>query len=105
MCIARGEPSPDISWVKDVDGNRTVYTESHDNINITTEQSTATSLSTLTISPTEALDTANYSCIAENTFGSDESQQAQVTIFGKLMILLSGLVLISMISPTSDPIS
>ena len=73
--------------MKDVDGNRT---ESQDNINITTVvQSTATSLGTLTISPTEALDTANYSCIAENTFGSDESQQAQVTIFGKLMILLS----------------
>ena len=89
MCIARGEPSPDIFWVKDVDGNRTVYTESQDNINITTVQSTATSVSTLTISPTEALDTANYSCIAENTFGSDESQQAQVTIFGKLTTLLS----------------
>ena len=89
MCIARGEPSPDISWVKDVDGNRTVYTESQDNINITTVQSTATSVGTLTISPTEALDTANYSCIAENTFGSDESQQAQVTIFGKLTTLLS----------------
>ena len=89
MCIARGEPSPDIFWVKDVDGNRTVYTESQDNINITTVQSTATSVGTLTISPTEALDTANYSCIAENTFGSDESQQAQVTIFGKLTTLLS----------------
>ena len=75
--------------MKDVDGNRTVYTESHDNINITTVQSTATSVSTLTISPTEALDTANYSCIGENTFGSDESQQAQVTIFGKLTTLLS----------------
>ena len=92
-CIARGEPSPDITWVKDVDGSRTVYTESQDNITITTVQSTATSEGNLTISPTGALDTANYSCIAENTFGSAESQQALVTIFGKLMVPLSIIIL------------
>ena len=86
MCTARGEPPPDIVWAKEVNGDETVYNSSQSRFSITTVQSTATSTSTLTINTTEALDTANYSCVAENRFGSARSQQAEVTVFGELYV-------------------
>ena len=82
-CIAKGEPSPDILWIKEVNGDQMEYSESQDGLDIVTVQSTNMSSSTLTISPTDALDTANYSCMAENVIDSIRSQSAEVTVFGE----------------------
>ena len=93
-CTAKGEPSPDIIWIKEVNGDQMEYSESQDGLDIVTVLSTNMSSSTLTISPTDALDTANYSCMAENVIGSIDSQPAEVTVFGECIacILLSTCV-------------
>ena len=93
-CTAKGEPSPDIVWMKEVNGDEMEYSESQDGLDIVTVQSTNMSSSTLTISSTDALDTANYSCMAENVIGSIRSQPAEVTVFGECIacILLSTCV-------------
>ena len=82
-CTAKGKPSPDIVWIKEVNGDQIKYFQSQDRLHIATVQRTNMSSSTLTISPTDALDTANYSCMAENLIGSICSQPAEVTVFGE----------------------
>ena len=82
-CTAKGEPSPDIVWIKEVNGDQMEYSESQDGLDIVSVQSTNMSSSTLTISSTDALDTANYSCMAENVIDSIRSQPAEVTVFGE----------------------
>ena len=82
-CIAKGEPSPDIVWIKEVNGDQMEYSESQDGLDIATVQSTNMSTSTLTINFTDGHDTANYSCMAGNVIGNIHSQPAEVTVFGE----------------------
>ena len=82
-CTAKGKPSPEIVWIKEVNGDRTKYFQSQDRLDIATVQSSNMSSSTLTISPTDALDTANYSCMAENVIANIYSHPAEVTVFGE----------------------
>ena len=82
-CTARGRPSPDIVWIKEVNGDRMKYFQSQDGLDISPVQRTDISTSTLTISPTGALDTANYSCMAENV----SSLPAEVTVFGEYFMV------------------
>ena len=92
-CSAKGEPSPDIVWIKEVNGEQIEYSESQDGLDIVTVQSTNISSSTLTISPTDALDTANYSCMAGNVIGNIRSQPAEVTVFGEcIACVLSSII-------------
>ena len=83
ICTATGEPTPQVTWTK-VFSNGTVVeiSESMTNIAISTTYSSENVTSTLTIEPTDAFDTANYSCTAENTFGPVTSSNAEVTVFG-----------------------
>ena len=85
-CTAKGKPSPDIVWIKEVNGDQMKYFQYQDRLNIATVQRTGMSTSTLTISPTGALDTANYSCMAENVNGNIYSLPAEVTVFGEYIL-------------------
>lgn len=82
-CTATGEPTPQVTWTK-VFPNGTVVemSEFMTNVAISTTYSGENVTSTLTIEPTDAFDTANYSCTAENTFGPVTSSNAEVTVFG-----------------------
>ena len=79
MCTARGEPSPQIVWIKETNGME-------ERLNATTAYSASMATSTLTIDSTDALDTANYSCMAQNLIGSARSQTAEVTVFGEYIV-------------------
>ena len=86
-CTATGEPTPQFTWNKVFPNGTTVeVSDSMSNINISTTLSGENITSTLTISTTSALDTANYSCTAENMFGSLHSSEAQVTVLGKISV-------------------
>ena len=85
-CRADGVPTPTISWIKTLqNGSVFVYSMSSGNLNITEELDGLNQTSTLTIEPTNALDTGNYSCRAMNGFGERESEQTEVRVFGKLL--------------------
>ena len=85
-CTATGEPTPQFTWTKVFPNGTTVeVSESMSNIDISTTVSGGNVTSTLTIEPTSALDTANYSCTPENTFGSVTSSEVEVTVFGKIL--------------------
>ena len=85
-CTATGEPTPQFTWTKVFPNGSTVeVSESMSNITISTTLSGENVTSTLTIGSTDAFDTANYSCTAENTFGSMTSSEAEVTVFGKIL--------------------
>ena len=82
-CQADGEPVPDIIWFKDiVNGSSTLVDESSSN-NETVDGLNKTSV--LIIRPTSALDTASYTCRAQNNVGGMNSTSAQVTVYGKLL--------------------
>ena len=84
-CTATGEPTPQFTWTKVfLNGTTVEVSESMANITISTTLSGENVTSTLTIEPTDASDTANYSCTAENTFGPVTSSEAEVTVFGKI---------------------
>ena len=84
-CTATGEPTPQFTWTKVFPNGTTVeVSESMSNIAISTTISGENVTSTLTIEPTNTFDTANYSCTAENMFGSVISSEAEVTVFGKI---------------------
>lgn len=84
MCVAAGQPSPDVVWVKEeTDGNLTEFSESGEGLIITVSKFDSVSTSTLTINSTGPFDTANYSCMTENFLGSATSQPAEVTVFGE----------------------
>ena len=87
-CTATGEPTPQFIWTK-VFPNRTTMevSESLFSIAIRTILSGENVTSTLTIGPTDAFDTANYSCTAENAFGRVISSGAEVTVFGRMVFL------------------
>ena len=85
-CTTTGEPTPQFTWTKLFSNGTTVeVSESMSNITISTTLSGANVTSTLTIEPTDAFDTANYSCTAENMFGPMTSSEAEVTVFGKIL--------------------
>ena len=84
-CRGDGQPLPDIVWIKRLaNGTTFEFTSSSDNINITDVVSKPNKTSYLTIEPTSALDTANYSCRVENLVGSLTSGEAVVTVYGTL---------------------
>ena len=84
-CTTTGEPTPQFTWTKELPNGATVeVSESMSNIAISTTISGGNVTSTLTIEPTDAFDTANYTCTAENMFGSVISSEAEVTVFGKI---------------------
>ena len=88
-CRADGVPTPTISWIKTLqNGSEFEYFMSTGNLNITAELDGLNKTSTLTIEPTNALDTANYSCRAVNGFGERVSEQTEVIVFGELLELL-----------------
>ena len=85
-CTATREPTPHFTWTKVFPNGTTVQTlsESMDSISISTTFSSENVTSILTIEPTDAFDTANYSCTAENMFGPVTSSDAEVTVFGMI---------------------
>ena len=84
VCRASGFPVPTITWIKTaINGSETELISSSDNYNITQQVNGVTLASSLTIVPTNILDTGNYSCRAVNVFGSVTSDQAEVVIYGK----------------------
>ena len=86
-CTASGEPTPQFTWTKVLPNGTTVeVSESMANITISTTLSGANVTSTLTIGPTDAFDTANYSCTAGNTFGPVTSSGAEITVFGNFSL-------------------
>ena len=89
-CTATGEPTPQFTWTK-VFPNGTmveILSESMINIAISTDFSSENVTNILTIEPTDAFDTANYSCTAENTFGPITSSDAEVTVFGMIVFTM-----------------
>ena len=85
-CTATGDPTPQFTWTKVFPNGTTVeVSEAMSNITISTSFSIQNITNTLTIEPTNAFDTANYSCTAENTFGPVTSSEAEVTVFGKIL--------------------
>ena len=92
-CTATGEPTPQFTWTKVfLNGTTVEVSDSMANTAISTTLSGENVTSTLTIGPTDALDTANYSCTAENTFGPVTSSEAEVTVFGKIFLRHTFLV-------------
>ena len=88
-CRADGVHTPTISWIKThQNGSVFEYSMSSGNLNITEELDGLNQTSTLTIEPTSALDTANYSCRAMNGFGERQSEQTEVIVFCELFDLL-----------------
>ena len=87
-CTATGDPIPQFIWTKAFPNRTTVeVSESMSNIAISTILSGENVTSTLTIGPTDAFDTASYSCTAENAFGRVISSGAEVTVFGRMIFL------------------
>ena len=85
-CRADGVPTPTISWIKSLqNGSVFEYSMCSGNLNITEELDGLNQTSTLTIEPTSALDSANYSCRAMNGFGERESEQTEVIVFGEIL--------------------
>ena len=85
-CSSDGQPVPDIIWIKRLaNGTTFEFTSSFANINITEDVNEPNKTSYLTIEPTTALDTANYSCRVQNLVGSLTSTEAEVNIFGKFI--------------------
>ena len=85
-CTATGEPTPYFTWTKVfLNGTTVEVSESMSIITISTTLSGENITSTLTIGSTDAFDTANYSCTAQNTFGPVTSSEAEVTVFGKVV--------------------
>ena len=88
-CTATGEPTPQFTWTKVFPNGTTVaVSETMSNVDIHTTLSGGNVTSTLTIEPTDTFDTANYSCTAKNTFGPVTSSEEEVTVFGKIYILI-----------------
>ena len=95
-CTATGEPTPQFTWTKMFpNGTMVEVSASVASVAISTTRSGENVTSTLTIEPTNAFDTANYSCTAENTFGSVTSSEAEVTVFGKIIFFRLLLLIIS----------
>ena len=89
-CTATREPTPHFTWTKVFPNGTMVDTlfESMTNIAISATFSGENVTSILTIEPTDAFDTANYSCTAENTFGPVTSSDAEVTVFGMIVFTM-----------------
>jgi len=94
-CTATGEPTPQFTWTKVFPNGTMVETlsESVTNIAIRTTFSGENVTSILTIGLTDAFDTANYSCTAENMFGPVTSSNAEVTVFGMILFTMQSMSL------------
>ena len=101
-CVAHGVPAPTLTWIRtfsngsetdfsmdtaDIDGRTLTITNNSPSggNNMTVE-------SNFTINSTIIQDTANYSCRATNTLGSENSSIAQVLIYGKISLLVIAVV-------------
>ena len=86
-CQTDGQPVPEIAWIREVaDGPRTEFSVSTGNISIAETISGLNKTSILTIQPTTPQDIATYSCKAQNLVGTATSTEAQVNVFGKVLI-------------------
>ena len=91
-CHADGQPVPEIVWIREIaNGSRTEFNISTGNINIAEINIAETpsglnKTSILTIQPTTPQDIAMYSCRAQNLVGTATSTDAQVNVFGKILI-------------------
>ena len=89
-CQADGRPVSDIVWIRETaNGSRTEFSVSTGNINIAETISGLNKTSVLTIQPTTPQDIATYSCRAQNLVGTVTSTEAQVNVFGKVLIFLA----------------
>lgn len=80
-CPASGEPLPEIAWIKEfANGSVTII---GDFASITEIINPLNKTSILTIEPTSAQDTANYSCRVQNQQYSLTSRKAQVIVLNK----------------------
>ena len=85
-CAASGVPPANFTWeITYLDGSTVSLTESSGDITIMSATENMLTTSTLTIDPTERLDTGNYTCIAENDRNDNisVSDPAEVNVFGK----------------------
>ena len=86
-CQADGQPVPEIVWIREIaNGPRTEFNVSTGNINIAETISGLNKTSILTVQPTTPQDIAMYSCRAQNLVGTATSTDAQVNVFGKVLI-------------------
>ena len=89
-CQADGQPVPEIVWIRKVtNGPRAEFSVSTGNINIAETIIGLNKTSVLTIQPTTPQDIATYSCRAQNLVGTVTSTEAQVNVFGKVLIFLA----------------
>lgn len=80
-CLASGEPLPEIVWIKEFANGSVTNVDNFANITEITNVPNKTSI--LTIEPTSAKDTANYSCQVQNQLYSLTSGEAKLTILSK----------------------
>ena len=80
-CLASGEPLPEIVWIKEFANGSVINIDDLTNITEITNAPNKTSI--LTIEPTNAQDTAKYSCRVQNRLHSLTSGKAKVTILSK----------------------
>ena len=86
-CQADGQPVPEIVWIREIaNGPRTEFNVSTGNVSIAETISGLNKTSVLTIQPTTPQDIATYSCKAQNLVGTATSTEAQVNVFGKVLI-------------------
>ena len=90
-CSFEGLPVPDLSWIKVLsDGSSTEFNMASTMVNgrtfhisDSTVSNTVTSI--FTISPTTAIDTATYICMATNRIDSMNSTSSDVSVYGKFI--------------------
>ena len=86
-CLASGEPLPEIVWIKEfANGSVTIV---GDFASITEITNPPNKTSILTIDPTSAQDTADYSCRVQNQQYSLTSGKAQVIVLSKSDLIMT----------------
>ena len=79
-CNATGRPRPSISWYRvELNNSRTLLPDGQSDEVRSGEREIS---STLTISPTDASDAADYVCVASNVVNEDE-MNANLMVYGK----------------------
>ena len=85
-CLASGEPLPEIAWIKMFANGSIIIIGDLANITEITDPPNKTSI--LTIEPTDAQETAKYSCRVHNEQYSLTSKKAQVIVLSKFIQML-----------------